>query len=223
MLLGDCAFLCRKCVKSYPSSLEQSLMPQTKDARRAIKRAEKLFNKVRTASDIVGQETKYRILVWGPAVSPQPTGLQRKRLDIKSSLISLGHEAMFSEDLEFFFAAPGKTMDHNELDQVTNWANFVVVLLGKDAYGATAEVHDHSIALKEKALIWLPHGAAGSYSASGTLRDMDLSGAKIEFYNEDEIELCVLKTGTLEWIQRWVQKQNVALKRIALLQRDLII
>jgi len=194
-------YVCNDCKQSFSLSLVKKCSPSSTMGRSLVERFKRMFD------DMEGlrSQANFNVLVWGPSTKKN-NGLSRKRIDIKEALIADGHDAKFSEELEEAFSSEGRTIKQNELLQVKMFAQLVVIILGKKTFGSLGEMHDFATAIKNRGLIFVPKGIENSYT-QGVLSQLDIQGSKIEIYDDNEIEICVLKTVTEEWVASRREKQ----------------
>src|SRR5215213_449981 len=83
------------------------------------------------------QRIALSILVWGPDPN-RDSVVARKRREIRDTLLGLGHNAMFSEDI----SPKSKHLSLKSLEFAQAQAAHLIIILLEDSPGAVAEAHD---------------------------------------------------------------------------------
>lgn len=140
------------------------------------------------------RNTPLSILVWGPG--SHGGDLYEKRLQIRGRLRTLGHAAIFSEELSSEalnrsgISASTKVV---EFCQAVS-ADFIVVI--HSSAGSIAEVHDFAEFLSvigRKMLVFIDHRYHEGYSYSGALEELSTLYNNVETYRYPiDIKKCFL-------------------------------
>ncbi len=109
------------------------------------------------------------ILVWGPG--PGGGDLYDKRLQIRELLRSLGHVALFSEEINTGPIPPGLSARDLEECQAHE-AHCIIAIQGSP--GSIGEVHDFAglMDIGHKILIFIDESAQDGYSYKGALQEL---------------------------------------------------
>lgn len=130
------------------------------------------------------------ILVWGQNPRAE-TALARKRKEIQDKLISLGHNAMFSEDISI----DGDGLSDKTKEFAQAQAAHLILILIEGSPGAQGEAHDvcNHPELAPKVHILIPKEYRGGYSAKGPIQDLERMFGNVYWYNAGEIESAMQK------------------------------
>jgi hypothetical protein len=159
----------------------------TKEAQEERKRFEEIYR-------IYLEEAKkvaLSVLVWGQNPVAK-TRLANKRIQIRDELIELGHNAMFSEDIDL--SVEGLSEKSKEFAQARA-ADLIVILL-EDSPGALAETHDfcNHPEIGPKVYAMIPVKYETGYSGRGAIKDLDEAYGGVYWYEEGEIKSCNVRT-----------------------------
>jgi hypothetical protein len=135
------------------------------------------------------------ILIWGPGTSSS-SRVRKKRVQIHDELTRLGHNPMFSEDLDGL----GDDMPANLKELVQGELVHMIIDLMEDSPGALAEVHDFATYpnVGWKLHILIPQAYKDGYSAKGIIRIVDELFSCVYWYADGEIESCNVLTQVLK-------------------------
>ena len=143
------------------------------------------------------QNISLSVLVWGP--SPQSDSpVARKRVEIRDMLISVGHNAMFSEDLST------QSSDYSEKTKEFAQARaaHLVIILVEGAPGALAEAHDfcshHEIV--NKVCVMIPKAYLEGYSAKGAIKLLNDGHGGVHWYEAEELEACDVRKHAMRFV-----------------------
>ena len=138
------------------------------------------------------------ILIWGPGIG-STSPVRQKRIQIRDELLKLGHNAMFSEELEDIGGnTPTKLQ---ELAQA-QLAHIIIDLL-EDAPGALAEAHDFANRpdTSWKFFVLIPKQYEDGYSAKGAIQILGQLFTCVHWYAEGDIERCNVLTQVLKRVE----------------------
>jgi len=127
------------------------------------------------------------ILVWG-AGSRHRSAASAKRNEIRNRLIELGHNAMFSEEIDT--DAETISLKTRELEQA-RLAHLVVILV-EDSEGALGEAHDFASHrdVVSKAFVLVPRKYQDGYSGKSVFRLLDEAYGGVWWYEEQDLTDC---------------------------------
>lgn len=155
---------------------------------------------------------KFNILIWGPNPNDEKEG--KKRLEIQDSL-SKQHVAKLSEDFEEISDASG---EFSELVQSSNWADLVILLACSP--GSFTEGGSFTSSLGNRLIVWIREDHKDSYFHQGFRDNLEAGGAKIEYYNDVDLEVCVLRTASEIWVKKMVDRRRLKEARILNLSKQ---
>jgi hypothetical protein len=177
--------LCGKARRRTPSQM------QGRATRDLVNEARVLQERLRIAV----QQTRLRVLVWGPMPTSK-SALAEKRKQIRTELTELGSEVFFSED----FAFGGSPVNLQELIQLSG-AGLVILLA--DSPGTLGELHDFGLELGNKLLTWMRRESKAGYTGTGLREMMRTTGNEPLFFDELDIDSCVLSLASADWVDDW--------------------
>lgn len=127
------------------------------------------------------------ILVWGPSPD-RDCPAARKRKEIRDALRELGHNAMFSEDIQ----TKDKDISAKSKEFAQARAADLILLLLEDSTGAVAEAHDfcNDAIIAPKMFVLIPRRFKKGYSGSGALKDLEDAHGGVFWYGDKDLELC---------------------------------
>ncbi|MDA1054326.1 MAG: hypothetical protein O3C40_28100 [Planctomycetota bacterium] len=159
----------------------------TKEAQEERKRFEEAYRAYLEEANKVALS----VLVWGQNPMGK-TRLANKRIQIRDELIELGHNAMFSEDIDL--SVEGLSEKSKEFAQARA-ADLIVILL-EDSPGALAETHDfcNHPEIGPKVYAMIPDKYEAGYSGRGAIKDLDEAYGGVYWYEEGEIQSCNVRT-----------------------------
>jgi hypothetical protein len=133
------------------------------------------------------QSISLSILVWG-ADPTRDSIVARKRREIRDTLIGLGHNAMFSEDISQ--VQPHLSLKSLEFAQVQ--AAHLIVILVEDSPGAMAEAHDfcNHPDIAPKVCVLIPRKYKRGYSAQGAIKDLENAHGGVFWYSDQDLSVC---------------------------------
>ena len=135
------------------------------------------------------------ILVWGQ--SPiEKTRLADKRIQIRNELSNLGHNAMFSEDIDL---SVDRLSEKSKEFAQARAADIILILL-QDSPGALAETHDfcNHPDIGPKVYAMIPTEYKEGYSGRGAIKDLDEAYGGVYWYDEYEIQNCNISTRAID-------------------------
>jgi hypothetical protein len=157
----------------------------TEHAKRERKRFEDAY-------EVLIEEVKkvsLTILVWGPnPESGSEVGQKRKK--IRAELIRLGHNALFSEELDIHVG--GISEKSKEFAQAR--AAHLIIVLVEEAPGALAETHDfcNDPNIAPNVFVMMPSKYRQGYSARGAIKDLQDAYGGVYWYKDGEIGRCTV-------------------------------
>jgi len=167
------------------------------------KRRKAVLDKIRSVS--------LSILVWGPGVTApskrksakkkrvrlsardkRKAQIEKKRSDIRQTLIELGHNAMFSEE----FADADQELSESSKELAQALAAHLIIILLEEAPSATGELHEffRNRDLISKIYVMLPQRLNQTYTAQGPLRLIAELQNGVYWYKDNEIPNCNVLT-----------------------------
>lgn len=153
------------------------------------------------AAEDIKKQTALKILVWGPGSTGE---LYSKRLEIRTQLERLGHEAYFSEDVwkPDILRKSGLNLSVAEFIQAKAY-DYIICLM--DSPGAIGEVHDfaRTESLAHKMMVCVDISNKEGYSAHGILNIFEGCNGKIDWFERPvDIADCHLMTRILSQLQK---------------------
>jgi hypothetical protein len=167
--------------------LPEGLTPEAKKQRkRFLKTYLSHLQKVRKIS--------LSILIWGAGPARQ-SKTSEKRKEMRKRMVDLGHNAMFSEELEQQDSFSQKTVEFAQALA----ADLVIILL-EDSPGALGEVHDFAIHpdLIHKIYVLAPTRYREGYCGVGVCALLEKSHGGIHRYTDDELNACCVTSKAVE-------------------------
>jgi hypothetical protein len=143
---------------------------------------------------------KLRILLWGPTPSAA-SPLAMKRENIKAVLNGNGHDVWFSEDLGLTGFRPPLNVE--EQAQLDSFQLYICLAAADFAPGALSEATEFGPTLGKYFRLWLPEGAQGKYVDRALGDCLRLVGNAPLFFNEDDLDSCVVSVASSEWVEKW--------------------
>lgn len=155
----------------------------TEEARRARKRFMCGYRRMMREA----KRVSLTVLVWGPSPDSK-SPIAKKRVEIRDKLIELGHNAMFSEEVdggESELSAKSK-----EFAQAK--AADLIIILPEDAPGAIGEAHDFCEYpdIAPKVFVLVPKKYRQGYSGRGLFRDLEKGYGAVCWYGEGDMRSC---------------------------------
>jgi len=193
--------ICPVCGRAQPK------VGQFKPGRGTGAEAEAIHRKFKLGAS----QIKFRVLVWGPQAGKNTTSKEaKKRVDIKDAISENGHRADFSEHLVFDkdFNVPVNVQERAQ-DQDAD----LRVCLATD-FGALLEVQEFASGRPAFTLVWMKERAKGTYSDKGLVQSLELAGCPVVFFNDADLDSCILATASAHWVERWrYEKWAIEIKR----------
>jgi hypothetical protein len=137
------------------------------------------------------------VLLWGPG-SASPNSLAVVRVSLRSTLRTLGHLAMFSEEL------CDASLPHSlRVQQLLQAENFDLVVSLPATAGAIAEAHDFAAhpRVNSKMLVFVNREHVGGYGEDSLRALSTVVSCQVEYYPNDEDVGCIQDI-TLAQVQR---------------------
>ncbi|MDR3632343.1 MAG: hypothetical protein P4L84_00825 [Isosphaeraceae bacterium] len=142
-------------------------------------------------------QVSLNVLVWGPSPT-SASAAAKKRIQVRDTLVTLGHHAAFSEDLP----SPSGRMSEKTKEYAQARAANLIVIFIEGAPGATAELHDFSSDLEiyHKIMVLVPVEYRKGYSARGAIQELEdaTSGGGVLWYREGDLEKCRVLTAVVK-------------------------
>lgn len=138
------------------------------------------------------------VLIWGKSPKSR-SRIARKRKQIRQKLRELGHNAMFSEDIE----DAGIDVSQRTKEFAQALAADLIIILPQDSPGAWAEFHDffscHAVA--KKMYLMIPRECKETYAGNGAIRDFEVFYKRVYWYAEEELDVCTVLTEAVKWVE----------------------
>lgn len=144
------------------------------------------------------QEVSLSVLVWGP--NPQSDSpIARKRNEIRAELESLGHNAMFSEDLP---VQTGNVSEKSKEFAQARAAHLIIILV-EDAPGALAEAHDfcNHPDIAPNVYVMIPQKYQKGYSARGAIKDLSEGHGGVHWYKDEDLQVCNVRKQAVKRVE----------------------
>jgi hypothetical protein len=184
----------------------------------AQKERERFLSSYNTSLRADWESVSLTVMVWGPGIS-RTTPIAEKRRQIKEALAELGHNPMFSEDINGKDDPLSKELPGvegfilKETYQAYN-AHFVVMLLDTDNLtpGVRTELeicaNPH---IASKVFILAPAHLKGGFVHTVAIAPIEGGNGAVEWYTDDELVICNVLTKALHRVE---QKREIYVRQL---------